>query len=244
MKILTKPSKLSQFTTRYLAALQMHWEKGPQLGLAAAQELGETAVALHLATLRVAVIHEQALKKLIPATWKPAKVGVMTNRATLFFNKVIEAIEMAHPASLKSAAGLKKASSSLQQRTRQLAASHSALKEGIASRKTANRRLKVSQQRSDRLIKESSELERQLHEVAQRIIESTEAQRKKISLTLHEEIAQTLLGIHVRLLTLKKEVRKSKTGFSKEIASTQRLVTLSVDTIKRFAVEFGRADET
>jgi signal transduction histidine kinase len=201
-------------------------------------------VELNLATLRVAVIHEQALKLLIHPSWKPEKAGVMTSRATFFFNTVIEALEMTHPVSVRSVSGLKKANSSLQQRTRQLVAANSALKDGIADRKTAKRQLKASQQRSDYLIKESAGLESQLHQVAQKIIQSTEAQRKKISLTLHEEIAQTLLGIHVRLLALKKEVRENKTGFSKEITSIQRLVTLSVDTIKRFAVEFGRAHET
>jgi len=67
----------------------------------------------------------------------------------------------------------------------------------------------------------------------------TEDKRKRISRDLHDEIAQTLLGINVRLLTLKKEAAFNARGLKKEIVSTQRLVDKSVESIKRFAREFG-----
>ena len=66
-----------------------------------------------------------------------------------------------------------------------------------------------------------------------------EDERKNLSHELQDEIAQTLLGINVRLLTLKKEAANDASGFKKEIASTQQLVDKSVKSIKRFAREFG-----
>ena len=56
---------------------------------------------------------------------------------------------------------------------------------------------------------------------------------------LQDEIAQTLLGINVRLLTLKKEAAENAQSFKKEIASTQRLVDKAGARIKRFAREIG-----
>ena len=53
-----------------------------------------------------------------------------------------------------------------------------------------------------------------------------------------------MLGINVRLLTLKKEATVNTKGLKKEIASTQRLVEKSVKTMSRFAREFGKQHDT
>jgi len=76
------------------------------------------------------------------------------------------------------------------------------------------------------------------------ILSAQENGRKKISRDLRDEIAQTLLGINVRLLTLKKGATARNEGLAKEIASTQRLVKRSVKTINRFAREFSIQHET
>jgi signal transduction histidine kinase len=78
-------------------------------------------------------------------------------------------------------------------------------------------------------------LQRLIHQ----ILSAQEGKRKKISRDLHDEIAQTLLGINVRLLTLKKEAAIDASGLKKEIVSTQQLVDKSLKSIKRFAREFG-----
>ena len=60
-----------------------------------------------------------------------------------------------------------------------------------------------------------------------------EHERKKISLELQDEIAQTLLGINVRLLTLKQHARNNTNGFKQEIASTQALVVQSAKSVRQ-----------
>src|SRR5205814_3366137 len=64
-----------------------------------------------------------------------------------------------------------------------------------------------------------------------------EEERRKISRELHDEIAQTLTGINVRLATLKTEVTFNTRGLQQKITSTQRLVEKSVDIVHRFARE-------
>ena len=78
-----------------------------------------------------------------------------------------------------------------------------------------------------------------MQRLTHQILSAQENKRRKISRDLHDEIVQTLLGIHVRLLTLKKEAAIDAGGLKKEIVSTQRLVDKSVKSIKRFAREFG-----
>jgi signal transduction histidine kinase len=88
-------------------------------------------------------------------------------------------------------------------------------------------------------LKESLELQKHLERLTHQILSAQEGKRKKISRDLHDEIAQTLLGINVRLLTLKKGAAINAGGLKKEIVSTQRVVDKSVKDIKRFAREFG-----
>ena len=61
---------------------------------------------------------------------------------------------------------------------------------------------------------------------------------------MNAEIAQALIAIDLRLLTLKKAARASTARLKKEIAKTQRLVKESVKRIDQFAHEFGIQHKT
>jgi signal transduction histidine kinase len=94
------------------------------------------------------------------------------------------------------------------------------------------------------LLKESRRLQKHLRHLTHRILSAQEQQRTKVSRELHDEIAQTLLGINVRLLALKQEAVINTKGLKKEIANTQRLVEDSVRTMSRFDRDFGIDHET
>jgi signal transduction histidine kinase len=64
-----------------------------------------------------------------------------------------------------------------------------------------------------------------------------EEERKMISRELHDQIAQTLTGINIRLATLKAEAMVNVKGLQKKITRTQRMVEKSVDIVHRFARE-------
>ena len=80
-----------------------------------------------------------------------------------------------------------------------------------------------------------------LRQLTHQVLAAQEDERKKISLELQDEIAQTLLGINVRLLSLKQEARSNTKGLKNEIASTQRLVVKSAQSVRRVAREFRNA---
>jgi signal transduction histidine kinase len=121
-----------------------------------------------------------------------------------------------------------------------LAASNRSLKQGIAQRKTVEQALKNRGEHFKKLLKESEALQKYLQHLTHQILSAQEDKRREISRDLQDEIAQTLLGINVRLLTLKKEAAVNAKGLQKEIASTQRLVDMSVNSLDRFAREFGK----
>jgi signal transduction histidine kinase len=76
-----------------------------------------------------------------------------------------------------------------------------------------------------------------LRHLTHQLLSAQEARRKKLSHELHDGVGQTLLGIHVRLLTLKKTAKGNVAKLTKEIASARRVVKESVQSINRFAHE-------
>jgi signal transduction histidine kinase len=126
----------------------------------------------------------------------------------------------------------------LAQCTLDLAGSKRALRLAVSQRKAAETALKESKRVSSQLLKESSLAEERLKTAVRKILSENEEDRRNMSLRLHDEIVQTLLGVQVRLLALSKAAA-SNAGLIEEIATTQSLVTESVRTIKRLAGEFG-----
>ena len=115
----------------------------------------------------------------------------------------------------------------LKRRTATLAAANGRLRLGIVRRRAAETALRESGTRRARLLKESLLLENGLRQLARRVMDVGEADRKRISLGLRNEVAQTLLGVHVRLLLLKGKARGDARDFKREIASTQRSAATS-----------------
>jgi signal transduction histidine kinase len=224
----------------YAAALRKYLQHGPPAGLHSLRKLGRQAVSLGLETLDMAKIHDGALATL-PASGN--RDGTL-KRAQTFFTEAVIPIEQTHRAERKAHAHLTKINKSLDRRTADLAASNRSLKQSIVHRRTVEGALKKSGGQSKKLLAESRRLQSHLRAVTHQMLTAQEHKRKKISRDLQDEIAQTLLGINVRLLALKKEAVANANNFKQAVAHTQRLVERSVKTIKRFAREFGRHHET
>jgi signal transduction histidine kinase len=232
--------KLIRLSRRYASALRKHLKQGPRASFQPARELGRQAVSIGLETLDVARIHEGALATLEASS---SRDGII-ERAESFFTEAITPIEKTHHAALKTNVRLSRLSKTLDRRTVDLAASNRSLQQGIVRRKTVEEALKKSEEHSKKLLEESRRLQKHLQRLTHQILSAQEDKRKKIGHDLQDEIAQTLLGINVRLLTLKKDAAANTEDFKKEIASTQRLVDKSVRSIKQFAREFGVSYET
>lgn len=231
------------FSRQYQTALQKHLQQRPGASVQPAHRLGQQAVTLGLETLDMASIHKTALTPLVLPGDSSATRNRMIKRAEIFFTEAILPIEKTHRAGVEAVAHLKRRNQALNQRTAQLASANHHLRHGIVRRKVAEDALKTSEQHYTKLLGESHHLQKHLQHLTHQILSAQEEERNKLSHELHDEIAQTLLGINVRLLTLKKAASARSEGLAKEIASTQRLVEKSVRSIDRFARKFG-ANET
>lgn len=228
--------KLIKLSQRYEAALRKHLKPSPGASLKRALRLGRQAVALGLETLGLARIHERALAVL---ELSKSKNGLV-KRAEIFFTEAITPIVETHRAARRSKIALNRLNGTLTRRTAELAATNRRLQRGIVRRKTVEAALKKSGRHYARLLKESLQSQESLRQLTHQALAAQEDERKKISRELQNEIAQTLLGINVRLLSAKQEARDNTSGFKNEIASTHRLVIKSARSVRQAAREFGR----
>jgi len=228
--------KLNALSQQYVMALRRHLEQGSRVGLQPAMGLGRRAVALGLETLELARMHEHALVTLELAKGKDGQI----KRAEIFFAEAITPIVETHRAARASKIELRRLNLSLNRRTGELAASHQQLKRGVVRRKSVEAALKKSGQHYTKLLKDSLHLQEGLRQLTHQVLAAQEEERKKISKELQDDIAQTLLGINVRLLSLKQEAKLNTKGLKNEIASTQRLVVKSARSVRRVAREFRK----
>jgi two-component system sensor histidine kinase DegS len=219
---------------RYVAALGKHLKHGSHASMQPALQLGRRAVVLGLQTLELARIHEQAITTLELAK----KRDGFLKRAEIFFSEALTPIVETHRAARQSKTQLVRLNQTLSRRTVELAATNRLLQRGIVRRKTVETALRKSGEHYARLLKDSLHLQDGLRQLTHQVLTAQENERKKISIELQDEIAQTLLGINVRLVSLKQEARTNTKGLKNEIASTQRLVLDSARSVRRAAREF------
>jgi signal transduction histidine kinase len=228
---------LISFSQSYVTALRKQLRQGPQASLQPALELGRAAVALGVETLGLARIHEDALVTLELSTTKNA----FTKLAGIFFTEANAPIVETHRAAQQTKEHMGRMRETLGERTEELAASNRELQRGVARRKVMQEAAATTGRHYKKCLEESLELQKRLRQLTHRVLTAQEDERKSISVELHDEIAQTLLGINLRLLSLKQEARVNHSGIKNEIARAQRLVVKSVKSVRRVARELGDA---
>ena len=214
--------KLIRLSQQYAAALGKHLKQRSQASLLPALGLGRRAVTLGLETLELARIHEQAF-----ATLKLSNIkNGFTKLAGIFFIKANIPIEETHRAG-NGNVHLKRLKETLNQRTEELAVSNRQLQRSVVRHKVMKDAAEKNGKGHNRCLEESLELQKHLRQLTHRVLAAQEDERKRISRELQDEIVQTLVGINVRLLSLKQEARLNTKDLKNEIASTQRLVIKS-----------------
>src|ERR1700733_6310758 len=200
--------KITGLSQQYLAALKKHLKQGPQASLQPALGVGRRAVALGLETLELARIHEQALATLELSNTKNG----FTKPAGIFFTEANTLIEETHRAARQSNVHLSRLKETLDQRTEELAVSNRQLPRGIVRRKVMEDAFEKTGRHHNKCLEESLQLQKRLRLLTHRMMAAQEDERKSVSRELQDEIAQTLLGINVRLLSLKREARLNTKG--------------------------------
>jgi signal transduction histidine kinase len=229
--------RLFALSERYAKALRKHLHRGLRASLQPALGLGRQAVGLGMETLELARVHERAVATLVPSN----NGHQLRRQAENFFTEAISPIVETHRAARQSKMDLNRLTETLDHRTAQLAATNRLLQSDIVRRKSVEATLKKSGVHYGKLLKDSLQLQSRLRLLTHQMLSAQENERKRMSHELQDEIAQTLLGINTRLLSLKREARANTDGLKNEIASTQRLVVKSAKSVRKVARQLRSA---
>jgi signal transduction histidine kinase len=231
-------AKTSRWSRRYGTALLRHLRQGTAASLLPARKLGHQAVAIGMETLAVAMVHARALSEFSkPACSARAPARKTTGRAKKFFAEAVVAIEQTHGPAVQADARENELTQKLRRRSREASAAARQVKRDVIRRKAAEAALRKSLQHRAKLLAETQRLQRHLRHLMRRSLSTQEAERKETSRQLRDEIAQTLLAIHVRLLGLNQAARSGKLmkkevdamqGLMKEFPQMLDLLTLTV----------------
>jgi signal transduction histidine kinase len=97
--------------------------------------------------------------------------------------------------------------------------------------------LERSGKRREKLLQRSNLLQGRVRDRARKAMSKQEDERGKISRLLHDDIAQGLLALHIRLLTFRKSAKADMGSIKKRIAKTQQVVDNAARTVGRLGHE-------
>ncbi len=100
--------------------------------------------------------------------------------------------------------------------------------------------LRTKGRRVERALNDSKILQRDLRELAQQAMRAQEDQRLRFSHELHDDIGQTLLGLHVKLLALRSETRQAKYSITGSIINTQQIIKEFARSLSKEKLKSGR----
>lgn len=231
-------AETAAWSRHYRTALRRYLRSGTSANPPSALRLGRRAATLGIETLDVVRIHEQAVATLTSPDGASGNLPKKMDRANAFFAEAIVPIEKTHRAAMKADVREKRATRALRLRTQEALTSRRQLKRGVVRRQAAEAALQKSGKRRDKLLTEARCLQKRLRHLTREILEAQEDERRKTSCQLHDEVAQALLAINLRMLTLKMAAKVNTRNLKKEIAETQRLVKASTQTIRGFSHEY------
>lgn len=233
----TPPTK--RLAANYLDGLRAYLANGPATGFRLAHEIGSQAVVNGLEILALARIHDMACEALLPPDATPDMREELEAQAGGFFTEAILPIEKTHATALDAKVELAQVADQLHQHTLALEDSNREIQQEITSRHHAEAALKTSEKSASDEQAESLILEKKLQGIVRKILCANETERTKTSQILQHEIAQGLLGIKIKLLTLESEASANQLSLSQEINTTHWLVETSAQTLSNLIREFS-----
>jgi len=224
----------TRLSVRYLKALRAHLRQKGSDHVERAQSLGRVALAGGLATLDLALIHENAVASLASSHDFSNPRNGSFKRTGVFFTQALVPLEMAHCATRET-------NQHLQQRAADLAKGNRRLQREVTRREAGEVAIRNGKEKYRKLFLDSLVMQKKLRQLTHQIITAQEEERKEISRELHDEVVQTLVGINVELSALGHGAALGQDSLQEKIAHTRLLVENSVKAVHKFARELRPA---
>jgi len=204
------PNQWKVFEKNYCEVLRVYLtsNRRGRLTSRTARKIGKEAVALGLCAIDLARTHDGALRRLGHIS-SGEEDGTPASSAAFFYIEALVPFEVS-----------RKVEQTKYQR----------------NEKTLKWQLQREIKSYEKLLAESEREKARARQLTHQFFLAQEEERKEISRDLHDEIAQVLAGINVRLAALKKMAQKGVYDIGERVDETQKLVEQSVEAVHRFAV--------
>lgn len=220
------------FAQLYRSALRAHLAGKSEMKAEVISKIGGKVHSSALPMLEFAKFHESFLVMDLLPRCPVAEQAALIHKAGSFFAAVATS-----NLDVQDTARLGEAIESLSVRTVELAAANLQLSLEIKKCRDVESALRKSENSCQKALENSEKLREKMRSLSRQIYSAHEDERKKISRDLHDVLAQTLVGINIRLATLKTEAGINTKKFARNVSLTQKLVTKSTAIVTRFARE-------
>lgn len=123
----------------------------------------------------------------------------------------------------------------------ELALANRELREEVTRRKVIEDSLRHREKVANEMLEKSREMQDEWRLLSRRLLAVQEDEQKLISRELHDVIAQTMMGINVRLAVLRSQATANAIELHRKIAETEEIAEKSVEIVHQFASELHPA---
>ena len=231
----------SRTARQYQAALRHYLAQEQEALLQKAYELGRQAIASGLGVLDVARIHQEALALCLSPVRPAREHPDALVAAEIFFMEMLSPFEAAHRGFRQANNELHQLNAALAERNAALAGANCELAREIAGRKRTEKALRESQGHYRLLFHEARQMQENLRNLSNQILHVQEAERKRISRELHDEVGQALTALDTNLAMLQRNGALDRELLKQRVGDMHTLLSHTMECVHRFARELRPA---
>src|SRR5439155_632594 len=161
--------------------------------------------------------------------------------AETFFMEALSPFEAAHRGFREANQKLHQLNAALERRNAELGAMNRRLAGEISQRKRSEKALRESKDHYRQLFHQACLMQENLRNLSNQILHVQEAERKRISRELHDEIGQALTAVSTNLQMVQRNGSVNAAALQRKIVDSQSLLAQTMDTVHQFARELRPA---
>ena len=234
------PTIRSSLPVTYRGALRDYLVHPDEATLRPAYEMGRAALRAGLGDFDVIRLHHQALTDGALPDNEPAAAVHFAPALEAFLLEALAPFAAARRDLSSGRERLEQSNRVLTERNAVLASNNAQLGEERGLQQETEVALRQNQERYRQLFQQARAMEEHLRELSAQVLAAQEAERKRVSCGLHDEVSQALTAVTVAIAILKKQAGPDA-AFQRDVAAAEHLLTQSMETVHRVARELRPA---